>query len=101
GQERLIAKFPSLMSSLAEKKLVLKVAHHGSADQSRRFHRLIEPDLAIFSVGRNDYGHPTKSTLNLLASVGALSLRTDLSGSVGIYERDGEIRYFLAGKLSA
>jgi competence protein ComEC len=101
GQERLIAKFPSLMSSLSQKKLVLKVAHHGSADQSRRFHRLIEPDLAIFSVGRNDYGHPTKSTLNLLASVGALSLRTDLSGSVGIYERDGEIRYFLAGKLSA
>ena len=62
---------------------------------------LIEPDLAVFSVGKNDYGHPTKSTLDLIARVGALSLRTDLSGSVGIHERDGELRYFLAGKLSA
>ncbi|MEK9908361.1 MAG: hypothetical protein VW500_04715, partial [Aquiluna sp.] len=101
GQERLIAKLPSVMKSLSQKKLVLKVAHHGSADQSRRFHQLIEPDLAIFSVGKNEYGHPTNSTLDLLARVGALSLRTDLSGSVGIHERDGELRYFLAGKLSA
>jgi competence protein ComEA len=38
---------------------------------------------------------------DVLASVGALSLRTDLSGSLGIHERDGELRYFLAGKLSA
>lgn len=101
GQERLIASYPNLMESLAQKKLVLKVAHHGSADQSRRFHRLLEPDLAIFSVGKNDYGHPTKSTLDLLASVGAISLRTDRSGSFGIHELDGELRYFLAGKLSA
>ncbi|MEL0261494.1 MAG: hypothetical protein VXA38_05165, partial [Aquiluna sp.] len=101
GQERLIAKLPSVMNSLSQKKLVLKVAHHGSADQSRRFHQLIKPDFAIFSVGKNDYGHPTKSTLDLLASLGALSLRTDLNGSVGIHERDGELRYFLAGKLSA
>ncbi len=70
---------------------VLKVAHHGSADPGLRDElRTLRPRVAVISVGaRNDYGHPTASTLAALRSVPGLRLyRTDLDGRV-VVETDG------------
>ena len=62
---------------------VLKVAHHGSAFQSRRFLDETHPAVALVSVGRdNDYGHPNAAVLALLARGGARVLRTDLAGDL-------------------
>lgn len=64
---------------------VLKVAHHGSRyATSRALIDQAQPEVAVISVGRNSYGHPTDRVLEDLADVGADVLRTDLCGCVTI-----------------
>ena len=64
---------------------VLKVAHHGSADQDEALLHLLDPEVALIGVGAdNTFGHPAPSTLGLLAQVGAVVLRTDLHGDVAV-----------------
>jgi competence protein ComEC len=70
---------------------VLKVAHHGSADDGLDDQlRSLRPRVAVISVGRgNDYGHPRSATLTALRSVAGLRLfRTDEDGRVTL-ESDG------------
>jgi competence protein ComEC len=60
---------------------VVKVAHHGSADQSERLYSRLRASVGLISCGAdNDYGHPTARLLGILASVGTVPLRTDLEG---------------------
>ncbi|MFW8745596.1 ComEC/Rec2 family competence protein, partial [Mesorhizobium japonicum] len=62
---------------------VVKVAHHGSADQSPELYAALRPALGLIGVGAgNDYGHPTAKLLGILASNGVRPLRTDLDGMV-------------------
>jgi competence protein ComEC len=71
---------------------ILKVAHHGSADDGLpRLLELTRPAVAVISCGRNnDYGHPAPSTIATLAAVRDLELfRTDVDGRV-VIETDGE-----------
>ncbi|HYJ67508.1 MAG TPA: ComEC/Rec2 family competence protein [Nocardioidaceae bacterium] len=71
---------------------VLKVPHHGSADQDPDFLCAVGPRLAIVSVGAdNDYGHPVPSTLDVLSDVGATVARTDQSGEIAVVVRDGDL----------
>lgn len=101
GQSRLLRNSWPLLFQLREKPLILKVAHHGSKDQSREFHELIQPDVAIVSVGAgNDYGHPSYNALSILADVGAMVLRTDIHGAVAIRIEAGKLVASTAGKLS-
>ena len=59
----------------------LKVAHHGSKYQDKRFNALADPTIAIISVGAgNKYGHPADSTVKLFKKV----LRTDNNGAIAI-----------------
>ena len=70
---------------------VLKVAHHGSADEGLYDElRTLRPRVAVISVGRrNDYGHPRASTLAALLAVPGLRLfRTDRDGPI-VVETDG------------
>jgi competence protein ComEC len=100
GQERLLRRNPRLLSQLAAKTLVTKVAHHGSADQSANLYRAIDSEILIFSVGKNDYGHPTNSALGLAWPSGAKVLRTDLLGHIAL-SFTSELRYRYSGKLTA
>ncbi|GGL14788.1 ComEC/Rec2 family competence protein [Mangrovihabitans endophyticus] len=62
---------------------VLKVAHHGSADQDPRFLDAVRPAVALVPVGLdNDYGHPNAAVLARLTRGGARVLRTDRDGDV-------------------
>ena len=45
----------------------LVVAHHGSARQKGRLARAAAPDIALISVGENDYGHPSREALEAYA----------------------------------
>jgi competence protein ComEC len=70
---------------------VLKVAHHGSADDGLDEQlRTLRPRVAVISVGEgNDYGHPRGSTLAALRGVDGLQIyRTDEDGRVTV-ESDG------------
>ncbi len=62
---------------------VVKVAHHGSADQSEELYRRIRAVAGIISVGaRNRYGHPTDRLLGILARAATAVERTDRQGMV-------------------
>lgn len=71
---------------------VVKVAHHGSAVQSRALAERLRPQVALISSGRgNDYGHPTHEALDLYAGVGATVVRTDECGTVALVVRGEEM----------
>lgn len=92
SQNALLAQHPGL-----GRVDIVKVAHHGSADQSARLMALLQPRLALLSVGRdNGYGHPTRKTLRLIESVGARSERSDLSGMVLVSAHLGDLRVWSA-----
>jgi competence protein ComEC len=70
---------------------ILKVAHHGSADDGlSRLLELVRPQVAVISCGAgNDYGHPASSTVSALDAAPNLDLyRTDEDGRVTV-ETDG------------
>ena len=71
---------------------VLKVAHHGSANQDADLVRALAPRLALISCGLgNSYGHPAAATLRLLRSVGSTVLRTDQQGDLAVLDDAGRI----------
>jgi competence protein ComEC len=62
---------------------LVKMAHHGSADQSGEMYANADARLALISVGAdNDYGHPTAAALEMLAAVGTPAFRTDTCGLI-------------------
>lgn len=69
---------------------VVKVAHHGSADQSEALYRMLAARVGIISAGAdNHYGHPTARLLRLLARQRTHILRTDKQGMVAVAPADG------------
>lgn len=68
---------------------VLKVAHHGSRDgTSALFLDCAKPKLALVSVGRNAFGHPSDEVLARLKAVDAEVLRTDICGATTLTLQD-------------
>jgi competence protein ComEC len=62
---------------------VVKVGHHGSADQSEALYDRLQATVGIISVGAgNDYGHPADSLLAILQRAGTLAQRTDQRGLI-------------------
>ncbi|GAA2754407.1 competence protein ComEC [Amnibacterium kyonggiense] len=71
---------------------VLKVAHHGSADQSAAFIAAAGAEFGIVSVGaENDYGHPTRRLLDMLRAAGTQPVRTDQDGLVLVSWAGGKL----------
>ncbi|CAN5149039.1 ComEC/Rec2 family competence protein [soil metagenome] len=68
---------------------VVKVAHHGSADQSPRLYEQLDATVGLIGVGAdNGYGHPTDDLLGILAAVGTAAYRSDLDGLVLVAQGD-------------
>lgn len=71
---------------------VVKVSHHGSADQDAGLYDAARPAVAIFSAGEeNDYGHPRAEALAMLQAAGAHPLRTDQQGRILLELRDDRV----------
>lgn len=76
AQNRVLAANPQL-----GRVDVVKVGHHGSADQSPAMYERLDATVGLIGVGvDNGYGHPTQTLLDILASVGTAAYRTDLDG---------------------
>ena len=72
---------------------LLKVGHHGSATStSDAFLKYCNPQVTMISCGRNNrYGHPHEEVVERLERYGCMIYRTDESGAVTIYIRDGKM----------
>ena len=69
---------------------VWKVSHHGSKySGGETFLYVIDPELSLISVGRNNYGHPSKEILERLWKAGSRVETTLESGALQI-ESDGD-----------
>lgn len=80
-------------SAATQDYAVVKVAHHGSADQDPALYAAIDAELALIPVGRdNDYGHPRARLLTLLRTGGTRVARTDVDGTVAVWLADGGLR---------
>ncbi|WP_120493536.1 ComEC/Rec2 family competence protein [Microbacterium phyllosphaerae] len=87
--QRMLSRTAHIRGSFA----VVKVAHHGSADQDAQLYVDLHPLVALFSAGvDNDYGHPRAETLASLAATGARVLRTDQQGRLLVGLEDGALQ---------
>jgi competence protein ComEC len=85
GQMRLAENHLGWLAPRPNVPVILKVSHHGSADQYPELIEYQHPAVALISVGAgNPYGHPTQRTLNWLAADGASVFRTDLLGGLSV-----------------
>lgn len=79
-----------LASSAIRSASVVKVAHHGSADQSAKLYERLHALIGLVSVGvDNGYGHPTDRVLELLAESRTQVYRTDQQGLL-LVRRDAQ-----------
>ena len=73
---------------------ILKVGHHGArSNTDETVVNSTTPEVAVISVGRNHYGHPSDEVIELLKSSGADVYRTDECGAITIsLDKDGDYR---------
>jgi competence protein ComEC len=65
---------------------VLKVPHHGGNIQNLSpLLEKVAPQAAVITVGKNSFGHPHQSTLNVLQEKNVEIYRTDLYGAVTLW----------------
>jgi competence protein ComEC len=76
---------------------VVKVSHHGSADQDAGLYAAMRATVGLIGVGAdNGYGHPTDDVLSLLQNSGTLALRTDRDGLILVSRVDDRIAVWTA-----
>jgi len=76
---------------------VVKVSHHGSADQDPELYRRLHPVVGLIGVGaQNRYGHPTTTLLSTLAALGVVVGRTDTDGDLAVSMSEGSLTLWRA-----
>lgn len=69
---------------------LMKLGHHGSDSSStEEFLEAVQPEAAVISVGRNEFGHPAPNILERLEKLGIRAYRTDKEGAVRV-KSDGK-----------
>ena len=74
---------------------LLKVAHHGSKYSSdKSFIKEVSPNLAVISVGKNRYGHPSPDAINRIIEQGSEIYQTIINGGilVEVWEKETRMR---------
>lgn len=62
---------------------ILKVGHHGSRfSTGDEFLDVVSPEIAVFQVGKNNFGHPHPSVIDKCAEKGIIIYRNDLDGAI-------------------
>lgn len=71
---------------------IVKVSHHGSADQDADLYRDLDAAVGLIGVGAgNRYGHPTEKLLSILTALGTAVGRTDHDGALAVWLEDGRV----------
>lgn len=64
---------------------IMKVPHHGSKySSSENFIETVCPQLAVFQVGRNNYGHPSAEAMERYQAIACQIVRNDMNGAIGL-----------------
>lgn len=97
GEQALVEQYGKTLKSN-----ILKVAHHGSRySSSDSFVAAVNPEIAVFQVGKNNYGHPNYEVVEKFKSRNQFVLRNDESGAIGICINDsGAIKIILMNHSS-
>lgn len=62
---------------------ILKVGHHGSINSTNlEFLDLVNPGVAVITVGKNNFGHPSQGTIERLEDRNIRIYRTDEDGTI-------------------
>jgi len=65
---------------------ILKIGHHGSKfSTSDTFLEAVNPQVAVFLTGKNNYGHPDISIIEKCREKGIMIYRTDKDGAIGLF----------------
>lgn len=68
---------------------IVKVSHHGSADQAPELYHRLHAAVGLIGVGaHNTYGHPTARLLDILQQGGTVAARTDTGGLLAVWHDD-------------
>lgn len=80
------AEIPQILAGGKVKDVeYIKVPHHGSKNGlTLELLETSSPEIAVISVGKNSYGHPSEETLKMLKDRGIQILRTDEDGDIKI-----------------
>lgn len=69
---------------------VIQVPHHGSKDSSSDYLlNSAKPKVAVFQVGKNNYGHPSPHVIEKYKNSGIIINRNDTQGDIGFIFKDG------------
>lgn len=72
---------------------LIKIAHHGSSTSTgEAFLNEVDPEVAIISVGRNSFGHPSDEVLQRIEKSSTQYFRTDECGAVIVRSNGKDIR---------
>lgn len=89
-----INAFNRISDKMPSKVEVLKVGHHGAANVvDENYLKTLSPDVSLISVGKNNYGHPNKATLDILKETEIY--RTDKNNSIKISTNGSEYQMFV------
>ncbi|MBO8158697.1 DNA internalization-related competence protein ComEC/Rec2 [Thermosyntropha sp.] len=82
-----------LNENLLKKAVVVKVPHHGSRGSLiPEFYKTISPEIAVLSVGKNNFGHPHPEVIKELTKENIEILRTDKKGAITLFSNGSELR---------
>jgi competence protein ComEC len=98
------AGFPAEREMLSRIRPVdlLKVGHHGSRGSTGGdWLAALQPDAAVLSVGRNNYGHPAPETLDRLRQHRVAIWRTDQDGTVAVTTDGRQMTVRAGGRTAA
>ena len=86
--EKSFEKFLVELPETNRGEIILKCAHHGSANgsNSEEFYEAVRPSVCIVSAGRNNvYGHPHREVKERIDRAGALLANTADHGAITVY----------------
>jgi competence protein ComEC len=87
------------MRGQARRVDLLKVGHHGSRGSTGdEWLDSLRPRAAVISVGQNNYGHPSRETLDRLRRHGVAVWRTDQDGPVTVTTDGAQMRVKSQGR---
>lgn len=70
---------------------ILKVGHHGSRySTGDEFLESVAPKIAVFQVGKNNFGHPHEAVIEKCSQKGIMIYRNDQNGAI-ILETEGQL----------